>query len=82
MNPKERSPVGGPAAAPLRVEEIDREMVEVLAAKSGAERLEIAFGMFQSARRMLASHLVSEHPDWDDDRVAREVARRIARGSR
>ena len=56
-------------------------MVEVLRAKSGAERLAIAFGMFRSARRMIASQLRSEHPDWDDETLQREVARRIALGS-
>jgi len=69
------------ASRPLRIERMDPEMVEVLRAKSGAERLAIAFGMFRSARRMIASQLRAEHPDWDEETLQREVARRIALGS-
>ncbi len=60
---------------------MDPEMVEVLRAKSGAERLAIAFGLFRSARRMIASKLQAEHPDWEEEELQREVARRIASGS-
>jgi hypothetical protein len=65
----------------MKIERMDPEMVEVLRAKSGAERLAIAFGMFRSARRMIASQLRAEHPDWDDETLQREIARRIALGS-
>lgn len=64
------------------IEVVDDEMARVLAAKTGAERLEIAFGMFRSARRMLTSHLRTEHPQWTEDEVADEVARRLSHGSR
>jgi len=60
---------------------MEPEMVAVLRAKSGPERLEIAFGMFRSAQQMLASHLASEHPEWDETRIAQEVAQRLSRGS-
>lgn len=65
---------------PRRIEAPDPEMVRVLRGKSGAERLAIASGMVASARRMLTSALAARHPDWDEDRVREEVARRIARG--
>jgi hypothetical protein len=65
---------------PRRIEGPDPEMVAVLRAKTGAERLAIASGMVASARRMLSSALAARHPDWDEDRVAEEVARRVARG--
>ena len=63
---------------PRRIEVIDDEMVEVLRAKTGAERLRIAFGMWESARRMLTSMLAADHPDWSTEEVRREVARRLA----
>jgi hypothetical protein len=65
----------------LRIEHMAPEIVEVLRAKSGTERMQIAFGMFRAAQRMVASQLRAEHPDWDDEAVQREVARRIASGS-
>jgi hypothetical protein len=65
---------------PETMDVLDDEMVEVYRQMSGAERLRIAFGLFASARRMLTNHLRSEHPDWDEETIQREVARRISRG--
>jgi hypothetical protein len=56
-------------------------MVAVLAAKTGAERLAIAAGMFRSARRMIEAHLRSEHPDWDPATLERAVAQRLGHGT-
>lgn len=46
-------------------EVLDDEMARVFRTMSGAQRLKIASDMFRSARRMIASHLAAEHPDWD-----------------
>ena len=59
-------------------EVVDEEMAAVLRAKTGLERLEIAWGLWESARRMLTSHLAAEHADWSEEQVEREVARRLA----
>lgn len=53
-------------------------MVPVLRAKSGAERLRIAWDLYESALEMMAHHLAAEHPDWSEDRLHREVTRRLA----
>ncbi len=66
---------------PTTLEVVDDEMARVLRAKTGAERLQIAFGLYSSARRMLLSALRAEHPDWDDDRIRREAARRLSHGA-
>lgn len=66
---------------PRRIEVIDDEMAEVLRAKTGAERLKIASGLFASARRMIASQLAVENPDWDETRVQEETARRLLHGT-
>jgi hypothetical protein len=55
-------------------------MVRALREKSGAERLQIAFGMVTAARRMLRSSIGAKHPEWADEALEREVARRIAGG--
>lgn len=75
MSPTSRTP------RPEDVELIDDEMARIYASKTGAERLAIASGMFASARRMLASHLRAEHPEWSDERIGREVARRLSHGA-
>jgi hypothetical protein len=64
-----------------RIEIVDRQMAEILAAKTEAERLAISWGMWRAARRMLTQLLTSEHPDWSAEEVQREVSRRLASGS-
>ena len=66
---------------PRTIEVIDHEMAVILRGKSGAERLQIAFRMFESARRMLTNMLSADHPDWDEKRIRQEVARRLAHDS-
>ena len=66
---------------PGQIEMLDREMVEVLRSKSSAERLAIANGMWRSARRLISNTLKMEHPEWDDDQVATETARRLSHGT-
>jgi hypothetical protein len=46
-----------------------------------AQRLAIAHGMWRSARDMLTNLMRSEHPDWSDDQVGHEVARRLSHGA-
>ncbi len=65
----------------LKIEIVDADMARILRAKTGAERLKIASDMFASARRMIASHLAAEHPDWDEEKVQRETSRRISHGA-
>jgi len=66
---------------PSQIEVVDDDMAAVLRAKTGAERLRIAFAMYSSARRMLISHLSAEHPDWSEEEVRREAARRLSHGA-
>ncbi len=56
-------------------------MVEILRAKSEAQRLAIANGMWRSARQMLIHRLKQEHPDWTEEDLQRETARRMSDGA-
>lgn len=69
------------ASKPLRVEILDDAMAAVLRAKSPAERLAIANGMWRSARRIIEAVLRAEQPDWTDEQIRREVARRMSHGA-
>ncbi len=62
------------------IEVLDEEMAAVFRAMTGAQRLKIASDMFSSARRMILSHLAAEHPDWDEQRIQQEAARRLSHG--
>lgn len=65
----------------IHFEMIDDQMAAVIRKKTGAERLRIASGMFASARRMLINHLRAEHPEWQEDQISREAARRLSHGA-
>ncbi len=64
-----------------RFEVVSDEMAAIFRRKTGAERLEIASRLFESARRMLINHLRGEHPDWDELQIDREAARRLSHGA-
>ena len=66
---------------PRRIEVVDNDLARVLRLKTGAERLQIASGLFASARRMLIAKLRKEHPEWDPSRVNEEVVRRLSHGA-
>ena len=63
------------------VEVVDEAMAQVLRDKTEAERLAIANGLWVYARDLLRSVLRQEHPDWTDEQIQREVARRLSHGA-
>jgi len=65
---------------PRNVEIVDKDVARILRTKTGAERLRIAFGMYESARNMLTSLLTTDHPDWNEDEVRAEVNKRLSHG--
>jgi hypothetical protein len=65
----------------LDFEVMDDAMANVRRAKSEAERLQIAARMWLSARAILRGAIRTEHPDWDSEKINREIARRISHGA-
>ncbi len=59
------------------VETMDTMMVEVMRNKTPAERLAIAFRMWENARTMITESVRKMHPDWSDDEVEQEIAARM-----
>lgn len=66
---------------PENFEILDPEMVPVLQAMTGAERLAMANRMARDVRRMLAVYVAAENPGWSAEEVEREVAHRISHGA-
>lgn len=64
-----------------QIEVMDPMMAVILREKSPAERLAIAFGIWESVRAMLLTQLAEMHPSWSPSQVAREVARRMSHGA-
>lgn len=73
--------MGGMPVSHLLIEVLDEDMAVILRTKSGAERLAIASRMFSSARRMLLSHLSAVHPEWNQQQIEQEAARRLSHGT-
>jgi len=63
------------------IETVDDDVAEVLRRKSPAERLAIGHAMWSFARSMLLNMLRSRHPDWTEERLHQEVARRMSHGA-
>jgi hypothetical protein len=64
-----------------RLDIVDTEVARVLRAKSGMERLRLAHEAWELARERLTAFLSAEHPDWEQEAVRREVAKRLSRES-
>ena len=68
-------------AGKAHVELPDDEMVTLFRAKTGAERLRMAFGMWRTAKLIVTAGVRDQHPEWTDAEVEREVARRMSHGT-
>ena len=66
---------------PSRIEVPDQAIVEILRTKTPAERLAMVFAANRTMRLRLAGHLRTYHPDWTDDEIQREIAKRMLGGS-
>jgi hypothetical protein len=64
-----------------QIEIIDDQMAEVLRRKTPAQRLEMAERMWQFAGEMIRSVLRSQHPDWSEQQIQHETARRLSHGA-
>lgn len=64
-----------------QIEVMDDAMVEVLRRKEPWERIAIGFNLWIGASKMLTAHLSASHPDWSEEQVRREVARRMSHGA-
>ena len=66
---------------PGQIEVISDEMAQVLRAKTGGERLKIASDMFAAARKLIQARVRSQYPDWTDQQINTETARRLSHGA-
>jgi hypothetical protein len=64
-----------------RIEIIDDKVAELLRAKTEAERFAMIDRSWQFARQMIQAMIIHEHPEWSEDQVRREVARRMSHGA-
>lgn len=60
------------------IEVIDDESAAVLRKIPGSKRLAMVDELIAFGRNLMRSRMRELHPDWDEGKIAREVARRIA----
>ena len=65
----------------IRVERLDEELIEVYRAMTPAERLQQAFSMWRYARIQIYHSVKALHPDWPEDTIHKEVAKRMSHGN-
>ena len=56
---------------------IDEAAAAVLRAKTPAQRLAMGFAANRTARMLIAAGIRRDHPDWTDEQIKVEVARRM-----
>lgn len=65
-------------AIPLRnIEVVDDDLAEILRQKTPGERIQMAAAANDTARLLAAGGIRFCNPDWPEDRVQQEVARRM-----
>lgn len=63
-----------------KFEMIDDATAEILRRMTEAERLAIAFRMWDFARDMLRANIRADHPEWTEEQVNRAAASRMSHG--
>jgi hypothetical protein len=63
---------------PRRIEVIDHDVAAVLRKMQPHERVALTAQAFETARQLAQAQVMRMNPDWTEEQVRREVARRIA----
>ena len=66
---------------PRRIEVLDPIVAEILRRKTGTERVQMTVESNRSMRRRLEAQIRQLHPEWTDDEVRVEIARRVLNGA-
>ena len=66
---------------PRQIEVLDDNFAEVLRHKTSSERVAMVLEANRFVRSRLEGQLRTDHPDWTDQQVAAEIARRMLGGT-
>jgi hypothetical protein len=64
-----------------RIEILDPAIVRILRSKTPAERLAMVFAANRTMRLRLEGHLRTHHPEWTDQQIQGESAKRMLGGT-
>lgn len=62
---------------PRNIEVIDDQALEFFSKKTGGQRMLMAAQMFETARILIRSNIISMHPDWNEKQINKELRRRL-----
>jgi len=63
-----------------QIEVVDDRVAEILRKKSGPERLSMVWSAWSFFQMRITAHLKSEHPDWTEEQIRKEIFRRVTYG--
>jgi hypothetical protein len=78
--PEPPTPKHGPPD-PRNIEILDEDYANVLRGKTPTERIAMGLELGRMVRLRLEGHLRTLHPDWSDQQIAAEIARRMLYGA-
>ena len=64
-----------------QIEVVDETMAKIFQSRTPWERLNIASGMWKSARALIAASLRAQHTEWTEPEITTEVSRRLSHGT-
>jgi hypothetical protein len=70
-----------PTINPQRIELLDPAIVKILQSKTPAERLAMVFAANRTMRLRLEGHFRTYHPEWTDEQIQGEIAKRMLGGT-
>jgi hypothetical protein len=63
-----------------QIEVVDDRVAEILRTKSGPERLNMVWADWSFFQMRITAYLKSEHPDWTEEQIRKEIFRRVTYG--
>jgi hypothetical protein len=63
------------------IEVVEEAVAAILRAKTPAERILQAAAAHRTARALMTAQIRSQHPDWNDEQISRELLRRLTGGT-
>ncbi len=64
-----------------QIEVVDEAVAACLRKLTPAQKIELTAAAHRTARALLTAQVQRQHPEWNDDDVQHEVARRLTRGT-
>lgn len=65
-----------------QIEVVDDKVAEILRKKTGQERLEMVWDSWNFFYRVIGASLKSSHPEWTQEQIQKEIARRVLYGTK